>query len=80
LVKNKNPFVTGREQLISDFRTLYCDTKIFYDPFAGDRFANFFFKALETNSNNHTADGARQRLEEAQLFIEAAHSCLARAV
>lgn len=78
LVKNKNPFVTGREQLVADFKTLYCDTKIFHDPFAGDRFANFFFKALQEKSGAVTADGARQRLEEAQLFIEAAHSCLAR--
>lgn len=78
LVKNKNPFVTGRERLVLEFKTLYCDTKIFYDPFAGDRFANFFFKALEAKSNSSTADGARQSLEEAQLFIEAAHSCLAR--
>lgn len=79
LVKNKNPFITGREQLISEFKTRYCDTKIFYDPFAGDRFANFFFKALDAKSNDASADRARQSLEEAQLFIEAAHSCLARA-
>lgn len=78
LVKNKNPFVLGTDHVADEFKKLYCDTGIFNDPFAGDRFANFFFKA-RSEASSPRVDLARQRVEEAQLFIEAAYACLGRA-
>lgn len=77
LVKTKNPFVTGADQVEIEFKKLYCDTKVFHDPFAGDRFANFFFKARAERSSPKV-DQARQRVEEAQLFVDAAYACLGR--
>ena len=78
LVKLKNPFVQGADKIADEFKKLYCDTGVFYDPFAGDRFANLFFKALAEQGRPMRPDQARQRLEEAQLFIDAAHACLGR--
>lgn len=80
LVRNLDPFFGDKAALAATFRTLYCDSGLFLDPFAGDRFANFFFKALAADTANVTLDEARRRVEEAQLFIDAAHACLARTV
>ena len=41
-------------------------------------FAHFFFRAHETRDEPQTLDGAHQLVEEAQLFIDAAHQCYVR--
>jgi len=51
------------------------DTKLFWDPFAGGKFAQYFFHAVENPLQNPTADAVHRLVEESQLFIEAAHSC-----
>lgn len=61
----------------AEFRRRFCDTKIFYDNYAGSKFADFIFKAGAARKENGDSgrDLARQRVEEAQLFIDAAHRC-----
>ena len=61
--------------IVSEFRARFYDTKIFYDPFAKGKFANYLFKAHEEGDMKLDIDLARQRIEEAQLFIEAAFAC-----
>ena len=81
LVKIQNADVTDEEVVIlAEFRKRFCDTGLFYDKYAGSKFADFLFIAKDTvGSNGHTtSDLARQRIEEAQLFIDAAHSCFGR--
>lgn len=65
-------------EIVGHFRTELVDTKLFYDPFAGAKFANFLLQAHETPLRDPSPDAARQRIEEAQLFIEAAHACYGR--
>ncbi len=86
LARWENIDVTDEPQhVVDEFRTRYYDTEKFFDPFAGAKFANYLFAAHdEVKSPTNGANGsgssekARQRIEEAQLFIEAAHSCYQR--
>lgn len=78
---------TQREQIDNDdervlnvFRERFCDTQLFYDKYAGSKFADFIFKANRTLREEPpiTWESTRQQIEEAQLFVEAAHSCYGR--
>jgi sulfite reductase (ferredoxin) len=61
--------------VIREFKDKFVETKLFWDPFAGGKFAQYFFHAVEHPPANPTADAVHRLVEEAQLFIEAAHSC-----
>ncbi|HYO83687.1 MAG TPA: hypothetical protein VES20_19955 [Bryobacteraceae bacterium] len=63
---------------IARFRELFYDTELFYDPFTGGKFAQYFFEAWSKDVSDYDAERAHQLIEEAQLFIEACHSCYAR--
>jgi sulfite reductase (ferredoxin) len=76
LVKIQNPNVTDDpDQLVSEFRTRFFDTQLFWDPFAGGKFAQYFFDAHQKAGHPYTLDSSRYLIDEAQLFIDAAHSC-----
>ena len=76
LVKIELPDVTdGPERIVQEFRTRFYDTQRFFDPFSGGKFAQYFFAAHEKAETPHTAESVRYLIEEAQLFIEAVHSC-----
>ncbi|HVB33250.1 MAG TPA: nitrite/sulfite reductase [Patescibacteria group bacterium] len=66
------------ESIAAEFRTRFYDTKKFYDPFAGGKFAHYFFAAHRDAAAPHTLESARHLIEEAQLFIEASHGCYNR--
>jgi sulfite reductase (ferredoxin) len=79
LTREKNSFLgEGVDEIVSEFRTHYYDTKLFFDPFSGGKFAHYFFRAYEHRSEAASKDGAHQLIEEAQLFVEAAHQCYTR--
>jgi sulfite reductase (ferredoxin) len=61
--------------IVAEFRARLHDTRLFVDPFAGDKFAQYLFRMHEAGLDGMTAEAAHQRIEEAQLFIEAAHAC-----
>ena len=67
----------NEEPIIAEFTKRYYDTQLFWDKYAGGKFAEYFFKAKEFVSDGKTADADRavQLLQEAQLFIDAAHDC-----
>jgi sulfite reductase beta subunit-like hemoprotein/uncharacterized protein (UPF0332 family) len=65
-------------QIVAEFRERYFDTQKFFDPFAGGKFANYLFAAHEKSNEPYTFDSARYLIDEAQLFIDAAHSCYNR--
>ncbi len=50
----------------------------FFDPFAGGKFAQYFFRAHEERDKPGTAESAHQLIEEATLFVDAAHQCYTR--
>jgi sulfite reductase (ferredoxin) len=66
------------EEIVEEFRERFVDTKLFHDPFAGPKFSNYLFEAHELKDTLFTPDTAHQRIEEAQLVIEAVHSCYNR--
>jgi sulfite reductase (ferredoxin) len=78
LVKTQDPDISENEaQILAEFTSRFCETQLFYDKYAGGKFAEYLFKAREFIREGRPADGDRavQLLQEAQLFIDAAHSC-----
>ena len=67
-------------QIVDEFRTRFHDTKRFHDRFAGAKFANYLFQAHEVGGNGGRPEQAREKVEEAQLFIEAAYACYEKMV
>jgi sulfite reductase (ferredoxin) len=63
------------DHIVTEFRTRFHDTKRFHDRFAGAKFASYLFHAHEVGGNGGRPEQARERVEEAQLFIEAAYAC-----
>jgi sulfite reductase (ferredoxin) len=79
LGREKNPNLgDDPHEIASEFRTQYYDTKLFFDPYAGGKFAHYFFKAHEDSGKVADAQGAHQLIEEAQLFVDAAHQVTTR--
>ncbi len=66
------------DEIIEEFQERYFDTKVFFDPFAGGKFANYLFAAHDSAGTPFTEESARHLIEEAHLFIEAVHSCYNR--
>jgi sulfite reductase (ferredoxin) len=78
LVRTQNTDVPDdQETIVGEFRRLFCDTQLFYDKYAGSTFADYLFKARDARQSANGIDQGTtlQRLQEAQLFIDAAHSC-----
>jgi sulfite reductase (ferredoxin) len=62
------------DEIVDEFKERFVATELFFDPFAGPKFANYFLNAHESASTAFTRDTATMRIEEAQLVIEAVHS------
>jgi sulfite reductase (ferredoxin) len=78
LVKAHNPSVAEDDDaIVAEFRRRFYDTQLFWDKYAGGKFAEYLFKAREFIASGKSADADRavQLLQEAQLFIDAAHDC-----
>jgi sulfite reductase (ferredoxin) len=78
LVKTQNLAVSEDEQeILAEFTRRFYDTQLFWDKYAGGKFAEYLFKAKEFLSQGKAVDADRavQLLQEAQLFIDAAHDC-----
>src|SRR5262249_1989318 len=67
-----------RGQEIAQFRGGFGATELFYDRFVGAKFANFLFRAHDSRDSAFDREQAHRHIEEAQLFIEAAHACYDR--
>lgn len=67
------------DPVVADFRKHFVASGRFKDPFAGDKFANYLLSKYENPpSESDDLPSAREGIEEAQLFIEAAQSCYQR--
>jgi sulfite reductase (ferredoxin) len=76
LVSIENPDIgDDPDRIVTEFRARYYDTQKFFDPFAGGKFANYLFDAHRKSSAPYTSESSRYLMDEAQLFIDAAHSC-----
>ncbi|MBV7338851.1 nitrite/sulfite reductase, partial [Chloroflexi bacterium TSY] len=66
------------DRIVSEFKSRFYDTELFFDKYARGKFAQYLFRRHKTPTVNPEADSAHRLIEEAQLFIEAAHACDAR--
>ena len=78
LAWHKSFYLSTPDGVVQAFRKEFYDTQLFFDPFAGGKFAQYFFRAHERIQEDRTAESATRLIEEAQLFIEACHSCTIR--
>jgi sulfite reductase (ferredoxin) len=62
----------------SAFKKAFYDTELFFDPFVGGKFAQYYFAAHDQRHDGYDAEKAHRLIEEAQLFIEAAHAFYGR--
>jgi sulfite reductase (ferredoxin) len=79
LVRRRNANV-GEEapEIVSEFRAHLFDTKLFHDPYAGGKFAQYFFRAQSEGAKAGSKEEAHQLIEEASLFVEASYTCFAK--
>lgn len=63
------------EEIVEEFTERFYDTKVFFDTYAGGKFAEYFFNAHKKSGQPADAMTAKHTIEEAQLFIEAVHTC-----
>ena len=78
LLKQRNiGFPEDAESVMQRFTRHLYDTQLFYDPFVGGKFAQYYFQAHDRRNEPHNSEQAHQLVEEAQVFLEACHSCYA---
>ncbi len=67
------------DDVVANFKTHLHDTTLFHDPFAKGKFAAYLLKMHADQSYKNANDEiAHRTLDEAQLFLEAAHACYER--
>jgi sulfite reductase (ferredoxin) len=64
--------------IVAEFRRRFYDTELFFDPFVKGKFAQYLFAAYDKRAAVKNLDNALELIEEAGLFIEAAHACYTR--
>lgn len=76
LIKKFNPDISDNPKaVLGEFQSRFCETKIFYDPYAGAKFAHYLLKTDPSQLPHLDADKTRKLIEESSLFIEAAYAC-----
>lgn len=60
------------------FKREFYETQLFFDPFVGGKFAQYYFAAHAQRQQVYDAEKAHRLIEEAQLFIEASHASYGR--
>jgi sulfite reductase (ferredoxin) len=79
LAREKNQNIgDGPAEIVAEFRKHFVDTQLFFDPFAGAKFAQYLFRVHEEGTDLTSNDSVHQTIEEAQLFVDASHQCYAR--
>jgi sulfite reductase (ferredoxin) len=80
VVRSRNrEYVGNADATVAEFRKWFFDTGEFVKHVNNTQFAAYLFKAHENRLPKPNADEAHRRVEEAQLFLEAAHSYLVNA-
>ena len=66
------------DDIVSEFRSRFFDNERFFDRFARGKFGQYLLDRHADPPADAGRDHAAARVEEAQLFIEAAHACEVR--
>ena len=70
---------TEPNAVVEEFRKRFFDTQLFWDKYAGGKFAQYLFQRHDDEKTRvYSEEAAHHLVEETQLFIEAAHACHAR--
>jgi sulfite reductase (ferredoxin) len=64
--------------IVEEFRKRFVEPKIFWDTYHHGQFANYLLARYESPDTRYTSDTAHKLVEEANLFIDAAHKCDAK--
>jgi sulfite reductase (ferredoxin) len=79
LLKDKHPYIPEDPEMVMETFTLdFHDTGVFNDPYAGPKFYQYYQQAHAHRGKGIDREKISLLLHEAQLFVEAAHSCYAR--
>ena len=65
-------------QIVREFKERFVDTKLFWDTYHAGQFANYLINRHEAADTRFDKDTAHKTVDEANLFIDAAHKCYAR--
>lgn len=65
----------GPEETAAEFRSRLYETQLFWDPYAGGKFGQYFLQAFASSAEPKSAERIRYLIEEAQLFLEACYAC-----
>ena len=65
------------DTVVREFKARFFDTEIFFDRYAGGKFAMYLFRRHNAGPRE-TAEAVHHLIEEAQLFLDACHTCAAR--
>ncbi len=68
---------TDETEIVDAFRVHFVDTELFFDRFMGAKFVRPFFERHEEGPAT-APQAVRELVEDAQLFIDAAHQCQIR--
>ncbi|HEY5656460.1 MAG TPA: nitrite/sulfite reductase [Myxococcota bacterium] len=66
------------DDVVREFKRRFFDTRRFFDKYAGGKFGQYLLDRHAGPDGPADADVASRRIEESQLFIEAAHACEGR--
>ena len=70
---------TDTDSVVREFKTRLVDTKLFWDPYHAGQFANYLLnRHAEGPDARYTKDTVHKIVEEANLFIDAAHKAHAK--
>jgi len=64
--------------IVEEFRKRFVETKLFWDPYHHGQLAHYLLARHEGPDDRYTAETAHKLVEEANLFIDAAHKCDAK--
>lgn len=79
LTREKNPNLgEDADEVVREFRERLVEPRLFWDQYAGSKFSHYLFRWHDRDRGDAGPDDARQAIEEAQLFVDAAHECYAR--
>ncbi len=79
LVRTENIDVSEQpDDIVAEFKARFYDTEKFFDRFAKGKFGRYLLDRHADPAPSGDPAAAARRIEEAQLFVEAAHTCEAR--
>jgi len=66
------------DKIVAQFKEYFYETKIFFDRFAKGKFGKYLINRNENPPIELNNDLVHRKIEESQLFLEAAHACYAK--